>query len=113
MNDLFGFTWVQLVKVAAVTGAIATGAFGLGDFVADHRTQGARISAAEATISSTESRLATLDERTRGMKDNLGNIQDDLRALRELVESAIRYSRFIPPKDTPHERALRDPKTGN
>ena len=114
MTSIFGFSWAQLGKIGVVLSAVAGGAFGIGGFVADHHTQGARLTVAETTITTTETRLAALDERTKGMKEHLGNIQDDLRALRELVEGAIRYSRFIPPKDQPHERALRDtPKPGN
>ena len=114
MTSIFGFSWPQLGKIGAVVGAVATGAFGVGGLVQDHHTQGARLTTAETTIAATETHLAALDERTKGMKEHLGNIQNDLRALRELVEGAIRYSRFIPPKDQPHERALRDaPKPGN
>ena len=113
MTDPFGFSWLQLGKIAAVVGTVAAGAFGFGGVFHEHQTQGIRLAEAETAILSTEKSLATLDERTKGMKEHLGNIQDDLRALRELVEGAIRYSRFIPPKEPPHERALRDPKPGN
>ena len=113
MTDLLGFSLPQLGKISVVVGTIAAGAFSVGGLVTEHHSQGIRLAVAETTISVTETRLASLDERTKGMKEHLGNIQDDLRALRELVESAIRYSRFIPPKDVPHERALREPKNPN
>ena len=113
MIDFLGFSWPQLGKVGVLVSAVATGAFAVGGLVGDYRAQGTRLTAVETTTSTTETHLAALDERTKGMKEHLGNIQDDLRALRELVESAIRYSRFIPPKDAPHERALRDPKSPN
>ncbi len=113
MTDPFGFSWLQLGKVGAVVSMVASGAFWVGGLVTNHYAQGTRLATAETTIVSTETRLAALDERTKGMKEHLGNIQDDLRALRELVESAIRYSRFIPPKDAPHERALNEPKPPN
>ena len=112
MTDLLGFSWTQLAKVGVVVSAVAGGAFSVGGLVTDHHSQGSRLAAAETTITVTETRLATLDGRMEGVKEHLGNIQDDLRALREMVERAIRYSRFIPPKDTPHDRALRDPKSG-
>ena len=113
MTSIFGFSWTQLGKIGVIVSDVAGGAFGVGGLVTDHHTQGNRLAVAETTIATTENHLAALDERTKGMKEHLGNIQNDLRALRELVEGAIRYSRFIPPKDQPHDRALRDPKPGN
>ena len=116
MTSIFGFSWPQLGKIGVVLSAVAGGAFGVGSFATDHHAQNTRLTTAETTIAATETHLAALDERTKGMKEHLGNIQNDLRALRELVEGAIRYSRFIPPKDPSHDRdrALRDtPKPGN
>lgn len=94
MNTLFGFSLSQLAKIAAVVGVVASSAFAAGSYVQ-------RLSTAETTIAETVSRLGQVDER-------LGFMVGEMRALRELVESAIRYSRLNPPKGTPHDRIHAD-----
>ena len=105
MTTLLGFSWPQLGKIGVVIGAVAAGAFGVGGFTTDHHGQNVRLTFVETTIASSETHLATLDERTKGMKEHLGNIQNDLRALRELVERAMQHAQLSPRPESVQPRS--------